>query len=237
MNGGEKEIWKNAMYYPPGIRAESTAKNARNEQNQGFLQSEWESSFFAHNNSSLQVCGVIIKSSATRAPSPTTKVPGVMIAFTFVALLLLGAAAVDGLPRCFRRDVPLHRPNPKDCQDLIKMITVGDKASAPINFSRNLGRGFKVPHHWVQDSCVVIIDLLEDKDEIMKLTEIAFAAQLVSAICIGRPGYPDLGGSELAGPRMGMKVAVAGRQKKVESTTLETGWQGNNSLSDRPETS
>ncbi|KAI4289815.1 MAG: hypothetical protein L6R35_000922 [Caloplaca aegaea] len=107
------------------------------------------------------------------------------------------------------------------------MIGEGDKSSAPMRFSRNADRGFKVPHHWVSSSCVVIIDLVEGKDDTMKLSEIAFTAALISSLCVGRPGLPDLGGSDLAGPRMSMKVVVAGRQKKLS----EFARQGNSSLS------
>ncbi|KAL8989723.1 MAG: hypothetical protein Q9177_001451 [Variospora cf. flavescens] len=134
---------------------------------------------------------------------------------------------VKGLPRCYARNVPLLRPTPRDCASIIDMIGEGDKSSAPMHFSRNADRGFKVPHHWVSSSCVVIIDLVEGKDDTMKLSEIAFTATLISSLCVGRPGLPDLGGSDLAGPRMSMKVVVAGRQKKL----TEFARQGNSSVS------
>ncbi|KAL9053246.1 MAG: hypothetical protein Q9206_004005 [Seirophora lacunosa] len=147
-------------------------------------------------------------------------------------LILLLLKEVKGLPRCYARDVPILRPLPKDCARIIDLMGVGDKSSAPINFSRSPGQGFKVPHHWVAGSCVVIIDLVDGKDDTMKLSEIAFTAALISSICVGRPGHLDMGGSDLAGPRMSMKVVVAGRRKNV----LEIARQGNSSLSSEHET-
>lgn len=122
------------------------------------------------------------------------------------------------------------------------MISEGDKASAPMTFSRDPKRGFQVPHHWLNDTCVVIIDLVKDQDDTMKLSEIAFTSALIMNLCIARPGHANLGGSELSGPALSMKVIVAGRQKAKEvegsggSPTLEIGWQGNSSVSGVHET-
>ncbi|KAL8900946.1 MAG: hypothetical protein Q9207_005443 [Kuettlingeria erythrocarpa] len=96
------------------------------------------------------------------------------------------------------------------------MITEGDKSSAPMRFSRHADRGFQLPHGWRNGSCTVVIDLLKDEDVTMKLSDIAFTAALVLHICIDRPGHPDLGGSDLAGPSRNLRVIMAGPKKEQE---------------------
>ncbi|KAI4186911.1 MAG: hypothetical protein LQ346_005598 [Caloplaca aetnensis] len=125
------------------------------------------------------------------------------------------------------------------------MITEGDKSSAPMRFSRDADRGFQVPHGWRSGSCTVVIDLLKDEDATMKLSEIAFTAALVLHICIGRPGHPNLGGSDLAGPSRSMKVIMAGPKKELEldgehptlALALERNGNGNSNLSTEHDTS
>ena len=81
-------------------------------------------------------------------------------------------------------------------------------------YSRDPKRGFKVPHSWSSDSCVLIIDTIGDIDQTLRLTDIAFTATLIEALCIGRPDRPDLGGRGTAGPDDKLSVILGGLPKK-----------------------
>ena len=122
-------------------------------------------------------------------------------------------------PRCYPPDAPFNKPKFDDCASLIDLIVVGDKASAPMQFSRDPQRGFRVPHGWINDTCTIVIDLWNGKDDTMKLTEIAFTAATVMHFCIGRSGHPNLDGRGFAGPTMSMTVILGG--KKLVKETID----------------
>lgn len=164
-----------------------------------------------------------------------------MIAVTLAVFLIIRIVA--GLPRCYPWGAPLLHPHAQDCANIVEMIAEGDKASAPMHFSRHPKRGYQVPHGWRLGTCTAVIDLVEDKDATMRLSEIAFSAALISNLCIGHPGQPNFGGSALAGPQLAMKVIVAG-MKMVEETdqtsrnsTLKLAGQQNSSVNSGGETS
>lgn len=166
-----------------------------------------------------------------------------MIATTLLVLLVL--RMVEGMPRCLPAGSPVTRPSIKDCTDIINMITEGDKSSAPMRFSRHPGRGFQVPHGWRSGSCTLVIDLIKDEDDTLKFSEIAFTAAVVMQFCIGRPAYPNLGGSDLAGPSHNMRVIMAGPKRDQElggshtnsTLALEQNGHGKSNMSTEYETS
>lgn len=134
-----------------------------------------------------------------------------MIAITFWILLLL--EIVRGLPQCYPSIVPVVKPKLDDCVSVVDMIQEGDKSSAPMQFSRDSARGFRVPHYWVNNTCSVKIDLVGRDEDTMKLSEIAFVAASILYLCIGRPGHPNLGGIDMAGPWLTMRVMVGGHKR------------------------
>ncbi|KAL8704540.1 MAG: hypothetical protein Q9201_002314 [Fulgogasparrea decipioides] len=140
-------------------------------------------------------------------------------------------------------DAPLKPVELADCASLITMILDGDKKDAPMDFSRDPRRGFGVPHHWRNSTCVIVIDLTDGVDSTMKLSEIAFTAAKIAAFCMSSHDKPHLGGRELAGPDLTMLVIMAGLKKAQELAILSSDpplrldWQGNSSLSSEQETS
>ncbi|KAL8627508.1 hypothetical protein Q9189_006798 [Teloschistes chrysophthalmus] len=168
----------------------------------------------------------------------------VIYVFIVLVLYLFQAIAVPppGL-RCYPPTAPLKPVDTSDCLSVIEMIREGDKTHAPINFSRDKQRGFKVPHNWLIDSCVVVIDLEDGQDAVMTMTDIAFAAAKIMAYCFGRKGLPDLGGRDNTGPDLGMMVILAGLRRHYSEpdspfprVPLRLGSQKNSSLSQQPET-
>lgn len=97
-----------------------------------------------------------------------------------------------------------------DCVSVIDMMMEGDKTSAPMHFSHDPNQGFQVPHRWVNQTCLVQIDLVDKNEDTMKLSEIAFTAVTIMELCVDQPGHPNLGGSGTAGRSRSMKVVVAG---------------------------
>ncbi|KAL8724023.1 MAG: hypothetical protein Q9181_007021 [Wetmoreana brouardii] len=161
-------------------------------------------------------------------------------AFFFILYLLRAVAAV---PQCYPPNTPLKPVDMADCASLIDTIFEGDKTDAPMDFSRDPRRGFEVPHHWRNDTCVIVIDLIDGVDITMKLAEIAFSAAKIGAFCIGQHGKHRLGGRELAGPDLKMLVIMAGLKKARELAVpssdppLRLNRQGNSSLNSEQETS
>ncbi|KAI4250899.1 MAG: hypothetical protein LQ352_005194 [Teloschistes flavicans] len=167
----------------------------------------------------------------------------------YVALVLIlcvcQAIAVrpPGL-KCYPSNAPLAPVTISDCLSVIEWINEGDKADAPINFSRDKQRGFKVPHNWLNDSCVVVIDVEDGRDMTMTMAQIAFAAAKIMAYCFGRHGLPDLGGRDNAGPELQMMVILAGLKRRSPSNLgdplpnmpLQLGSQWNNTLSEQHDT-
>lgn len=159
-----------------------------------------------------------------------------------IFLFLCYLRAIVGLPRCYPYSSPLKPAALEDCLSLIDMVHEGDKVHAPMVFSHDPKRGYKVPHHWSNNTCVLIIDLLDGIDATMKLSEIAFTAATIIALCVGRPGQPHLGGRDLAGPSQKMDVILAGMKKYQEpepsslNSSLQLGGRGNSSLSNMDQT-
>ncbi|KAL9582473.1 MAG: hypothetical protein Q9212_003281 [Teloschistes hypoglaucus] len=164
--------------------------------------------------------------------------------FILLVLYIFQAIAVSppGL-KCYPPSAPLKPADIPDCQSVIDWIGEGDKTHAPINFSRDKQRGFKVPHNWQNDSCVVVIDVEDGQDAVMTMSEIAFAAAKIMAYCFGRRHLPDLGGRDNTGPNLGMMVILAGLRRRYPETDspilnapLQLPSQRNSSLSQQPET-
>lgn len=120
-------------------------------------------------------------------------------------------------PQCFQQRPHLPRLNPPimlDCLNVASFIIHGDKSSAPMTFSRNPSRGFRVPYYWdhLPGTCVVYIDMISSADEdTFPMTWIASkVADIVETCLMDRP-MPGLGGCDLVGPNQRMRVFMGGR--------------------------
>ncbi|KAL9594985.1 MAG: hypothetical protein Q9219_006713 [cf. Caloplaca sp. 3 TL-2023] len=131
------------------------------------------------------------------------------------------AAARGMLPRCYPI-VPLIKPAPDDCASVVEMMLEGDKASAPMHFAKDPSQGFKVPHRWINGTCLVEINLVKVEEDTMKLSELAFAAATIMHLCTGRPSQINLGGSIMAGPDLDMRVLLSGSKPIRKSGYLES---------------
>ena len=143
--------------------------------------------------------------------------------FLIAIVTLWLCRTVSGMPRCYPSDSPLLPAVAADCASIVDMMLEGDKRHAPMHFSRKPGRGFQVPHRWVNSTCVVVIDLVGDEEDTMSMWQIAMAATWILNLCVGRPGRPSLGGREYTGPKDAMLVLLAGRTKRDPYGRLTSG--------------
>ena len=107
-----------------------------------------------------------------------------------------------------------------ECKQAIKDIPMGEKALAPISFSRDPGPGFTVPYVWDVGNCAIEIDVVR-KDTVATST---FAAVFKRAFdiaveCVIQP--PHLGGKGLVGADELLKVAIYGVHPAVPSRSLD----------------
>ena len=108
----------------------------------------------------------------------------------------------------------LYPPVFDDCLKLAEFIISGDKAEAPITFSRNPELGFPVPYSWdyLPGTCMVHIGMMSNADEdTFAMTWIAFKVADIVEACMLDLKMPGLGGHDLVGPKQRMKVFVEGR--------------------------
>ena len=97
---------------------------------------------------------------------------------------------------------------------------MGEKALAPISFSRDPGPGFTVPYVWDVGNCAIEIDVVR-KDVVASST---FAGVFKRAFdiaveCVIKP--PHLGGKGLVGADELLKVAIYGVHPAEPSRGLE----------------
>ncbi|MCJ1486140.1 hypothetical protein MMC06_006316 [Schaereria dolodes] len=115
---------------------------------------------------------------------------------------------------CFDEGPPtLPQVLDHDCFQITQDIADGDKADAPMLFSRH--DGYTVPHRFVWGTCVIVIDMLADDDELrIPLTSIKWLAEKIVKDCIQtalREGSQRTGGKAEIGLNpenflMGMEI-------------------------------
>lgn len=138
-----------------------------------------------------------------------------MLLFLLLVAFLLKPAHCK--PQCFIQkphSPPLGIPTLHDCLNVANFIIHGDKASAPMTFSRNPTHGFQVPYAWddLPGTCSVRIDMLSDADEdTFPMTRIASKVADIVEVCLLDEEMPGLGGRDLVGPKQEMRVFVSGR--------------------------
>ena len=92
---------------------------------------------------------------------------------------------------------------------------MGEKALAPITFSRNPDAGFKVPHSWSYGDCVVIIDVVQPGAEETTTFAAVFKRAFDLAVeCVIKP--PHFGGKSRLGTSGMLDVVI------IESSTRKS---------------
>jgi len=103
----------------------------------------------------------------------------------------------------------------KECRDIITKIPMGQKALAPLVFSRSATEGFKVPESWQYGSCVLTIDVegadVYETSTFAAVTKRAFALMVQCVI-----NEPHLGGRSFVGDHDGLEVLVFGVERGRE---------------------
>ena len=129
----------------------------------------------------------------------------------------LGNMTTLNAQQCFHRQLhdiqmkPIHYP---DCIKAAEKATFGDKAGAPMHFSRDPHSGMQLPELWAHGSCVVRIDMKQQEDQdTFSLFIVANAASLIAQKCSDfTPSSPGLGGLGLVGPKKVVTLFVYGRR-------------------------
>ncbi|MCJ1483394.1 hypothetical protein MMC06_003561 [Schaereria dolodes] len=101
-----------------------------------------------------------------------------------------------------------------DCLKAIEIMFHGDKANAPMLFSRT--RGFMIPHDWSFGTCVIAIDMRRpDGEETFPMSEIGSSVEAIVEECAADPNEKyRWGGRGFAGPENAVKVFVIGQDVK-----------------------
>lgn len=101
------------------------------------------------------------------------------------------------------------------CRQAVQSIHLNEKALAPITFSQNPDAGFRVPHTWKHENCVIIIDVVEpDAEETTTFAAVFKRAHDLSVECVIRP--PHLGGRSRLGTTQKLEVLI------IESSSRES---------------
>ena len=93
---------------------------------------------------------------------------------------------------------------------------MGEKALAPVSFSREPDAGFPVPSKWDHGDCIVEIDVLQEGEkEISTFAAIFKRAFNIAVDCVIKP--PNLGGHGLVGTNQRLGVVIRGPNPEVGS--------------------
>ena len=100
-----------------------------------------------------------------------------------------------------------------ECEEAKELILVGDKTFAPMDFSADETKGYKVPKVWGCGRCQVVLHALDVDPSIAEDTfTLALVAQVASdiiEICIRRKPS-QIGGNAKLGPKKIFEVVVSG---------------------------
>ena len=93
------------------------------------------------------------------------------------------------------------------CRQAVQNIPMGEKALAPITFSRNPDAGFRVPHSWSYEDCVVIVDTVDDDAEETTTFAAVFKRAFDLAVeCVIKP--PHFGGRSRIGTEGMLDIVI-----------------------------
>lgn len=133
-----------------------------------------------------------------------------------ITLPSLGSLAINCY---FQPPVPrkrLPKAGIHDCYVALQYLLRGEKTMAPIHFTEDEGRGFRIPYAWGHESCQVIIkNRIPKAEETFSFALIAhLGAEITEACVLDRPG--SLGGDVKLGDRDLFEVVVAGTGNEKE---------------------
>lgn len=95
----------------------------------------------------------------------------------------------------------------KQCREVIGQIPIGEKGLAPVSFSRDSSRGYKVPDSWKFGNCEVVIDMAQGiEEEVATWAAILKRAFDIVIECVVH--QPHLGGLSLLGANQNLKISV-----------------------------
>ena len=134
----------------------------------------------------------------------------------FIMLIFSLQILADSM--CFIHQPPgkedLHQiASRKDCIEVARLMIKGDKAYAPMLFTRKEGIGFQVPHTWaLKGTCFISIDMMEEDDEeTFTLAKMAVIVATIIHDCVDNPAFDRLGGQQKCGPHRRIMLIVAGK--------------------------
>ncbi|KAL8933112.1 MAG: hypothetical protein Q9211_005955 [Gyalolechia sp. 1 TL-2023] len=151
-------------------------------------------------------------------PFPTS--PKRMRLYVTLSLLFSLLRGVSAKPACFNQArfprPPLYPADIDDCVFVAQLILQGDKANAPIHWSRQEGVGWKLPHMWDVwgKSCFISLDMLREfkEDEVVFApAKVAQVAVDIINVCQSSLDLPGLGGRDVVGPEGKTVVILAGK--------------------------
>ena len=157
---------------------------------------------------------------------------GVVASLFYLALLIPAAAPRPSIPSlranptldhdavyvsCYNQ--PPHgqehvpRVEIEDCKAATRLISIGDKTDAPMDFSHDETKGYFVPKTWGCGRCQLILHVVDDAYEsavdTFSLALVAHVAKAIIAECvILMPA--QLGGDAKLGPKKIFELIVAG---------------------------
>ena len=106
-------------------------------------------------------------------------------------------------------DKPRLGPTLLNCYQAVAYIpTDTDKSKAPIMFSHDPSKGYKIPKTWVHGDCAIEIDLKEGVDgEVATFDNVGNIALGLAVVCVEKTP-PHLGGLAQIGSEGALKVVV-----------------------------
>ena len=126
-------------------------------------------------------------------------------------------------PSCWKQNPSLEVQLPPltyvECKQAICDIPMGEKALAPLSFSRDPDAGFTCPHTWKSGNCAIKIDVLQEGDKESSTFAAIFKRAFDIAVkCVIK--RPNLGGQGLVGENGRLNVSIYGLRPAVSSLGL-----------------
>lgn len=106
-------------------------------------------------------------------------------------------------------DKPRLGPTLLNCLKAVDYIpSQTQKAMAPIMFSHDPSKGYKVPKAWVHGDCAVEIDLINGVDgEVTTFDNLGTIALGLAVVCVEKTA-PHLGGQAEIGSRSSLEIVI-----------------------------
>ena len=146
----------------------------------------------------------------------------------FLPLFLAFATTITALITCFEQFVPAFRRrypiDRHDCYWLLSAFIHGDKVDAPMHFSRDKTKGYKLPMFMEHGTCIIGMDFIREADVGDDFT-LLLAAKILSLVidhCSDNADYKYGGGAPLgnegriSGIVMGRRTLAKEKHKNFE---------------------